>query len=170
MSEDEGKKGKKTKWEVCPKDENKEFWERHECETFKSWQGFEYYRNMGPSRTLKKVADYMGHENKVYVGKWSQWYKWTARAKAYDDHISEVRLSAREKAVAEAESKLAEALPSVLEKAIEIAAERGDRKMIIDLLDRAGVDFSENDRLDLQVESTSLSDILGQSLNDLSDS
>ena len=61
-------------------------WNMRPDETAKAYQAFEVYRDMGPGRSLERVA---GSDNPVTSGlpvlrNWSARYGWVARAHAFD--------------------------------------------------------------------------------------
>ena len=77
-------------------------WERldHEDETPKAYRAFGLYRDIGPGRTLRAVAETLYGVRWKYglrtVEKWSSRFDWVARARAYDDHLELVARQAVE--------------------------------------------------------------------------
>ena len=66
----------------------KEPWERLTGESAKAYASFVLYRDMGPERSLRKVAE--GGESTAKIRqleKWSVKWRWVDRAQAYDDEI-----------------------------------------------------------------------------------
>jgi hypothetical protein len=61
-------------------------WEKLPRESFKAFQGFAVFRDMGPSRSLAKVASALG-KSKALVEGWSAKHGWVERAEAYDVYV-----------------------------------------------------------------------------------
>lgn len=59
-------------------------WERQQNETSKAYESFCIYRDMGPSRSLSKVAEKQQKSGSL-IGKWSRENKWVERAAKWDD-------------------------------------------------------------------------------------
>jgi hypothetical protein len=60
-------------------------WERQTTDTDKSWEAFEIYRAMGPSRSLAKVAQQLGKSTPL-MERWSRNHSWAARVASWDRH------------------------------------------------------------------------------------
>ena len=73
-------------------------WERLEDETSKAYQWFCNYRDLGPERSLVKVAQNAGKGKnyKVQLERWSLKYDWVCRCEAYDTYLEGERRSAQE--------------------------------------------------------------------------
>jgi hypothetical protein len=58
----------------------------------RAYEAFRAYRDLGPLRTLDKLADITG-QNRQTIGRWSRTSDWVARAAAWDDeqHMIEDR-------------------------------------------------------------------------------
>ena len=171
-----------TKNEDLDWDDDKDVWEEQPFDTTTSVERFRIYRDMGPSRSLKQVAQKLDKEGKIsgsvegYMKQLERWcapHQWVFRCREYDKHMDQMRLDAREEAVKEAKLKLADNLSDILTKAIEVAVERGDRKMLMDLMDRAGVQFDEErNTVDVNLNTSeplteTIKDTLGASFNDM---
>ncbi len=81
-------------------------WERLTGESSKAFEAFCMYRDMGTQRTIVKLRDiYLQKYGKKVSNRtleaWSVKYHWVARARAYDDHIEELKREAHEKAIIE---------------------------------------------------------------------
>jgi len=61
-------------------------WERVSGETQKAFEAFCIYRDMGASRSLRKVADQLGKSSRL-IKKWSSLNGWVKRTTAYDDYM-----------------------------------------------------------------------------------
>lgn len=59
-------------------------WERQESETSKAYEAFCEYRDMGPQRSLSKVAEKL-QKSETLMGRWSGQNKWVERAAKWDD-------------------------------------------------------------------------------------
>lgn len=58
-------------------------WERQPEETAKPFEAFCVYRDMGPDRSLSKVAEKL-QKSDTLMGRWSRAYDWVKRATAWD--------------------------------------------------------------------------------------
>lgn len=66
----------------------KDPWERIEHETTEAYADFCCYLNLGPTRTIPKVAE-LRNKNVKTLWQSSSRYKWVKRAEAYDEHIEQ---------------------------------------------------------------------------------
>src|SRR4051794_36957740 len=62
------------------------------------YEAFLAYRDMGPSRSIDKVAREL-KKSHTLIGRWSGEYCWVERARAHDDHCERVRQAAIERAI-----------------------------------------------------------------------
>lgn len=69
----------------------REYWDRRNDETDKSWQAFQMYRDAGVGRTARQVGEALGYHTKGMVTKWSVRYDWPDRAHAYDAHLDRIK-------------------------------------------------------------------------------
>jgi hypothetical protein len=64
--------------------------ERQDEESAKAYRAFAVYRDLGPERTLRAVAEALygirWKYGKRTVEKWSSSFDWVARARGYEDH------------------------------------------------------------------------------------
>ena len=84
---------------------NQLFWERLEGETSRAYQAFCLYRDMGITRSLRKVVEqhFGGSSAKLrQIEEWSRKWMWVARAEAYDAEIEWRRRLEREEQIQEA--------------------------------------------------------------------
>jgi hypothetical protein len=82
-------------------DEPREPWERRPGETSKSFAAFAVYRDLGPERSLSKVAKRLS-KRVEQMKRWSRENDWKARADQFDHHIDvEVRREALARATEE---------------------------------------------------------------------
>jgi hypothetical protein len=58
-------------------------WERLVDETPKAWEAFVVYRDMGPARSLQKVAKKL-KKSKTLIDRWSSEHAWVIRARGWD--------------------------------------------------------------------------------------
>ena len=58
-------------------------WERQPEETAKPFEAFCIYRDLGPERSLSKVAEKL-QKSDTLMGRWSRTYDWVNRATAWD--------------------------------------------------------------------------------------
>ena len=146
-------------------------WERHKCETDKSFEAFVLYRDMGTSRTINKVSDLMGYTSAAVPNRWSIEYSWITRVSAYQRWIDLQKLGVRQAAIKRCEGVLAEHLEGILTVAIKTAMQ-GDTGMIKDLLDRFGVDWREAQKLKVEMAvapdmTKTVYEVLGESFNNI---
>lgn len=87
----------KAKPAVKPKPPSKP-WERLTNETAAAFSGFVQYRDMGPERSLAKVARLMG-KLKPNLERWSAKHEWVKRTQAWDDMLDARRVKATTRAI-----------------------------------------------------------------------
>lgn len=95
-------------------------WERQPDETSRQYEAFCLYRDMGPERSILKVAREWssgGHTSKLK--EWSSKHHWVDRASAYDEHIDEIRRGRNEEAIIEMSARHADYSIQLQEKAME---------------------------------------------------
>jgi hypothetical protein len=61
-------------------------WEKLKGESYKAWEAFTVYRDMGPTRSLARVAEHLG-KSKALIEGWSRQWHWVDRASDYDEHL-----------------------------------------------------------------------------------
>jgi hypothetical protein len=71
-------------------------WERQEGEGDKPFRAFTIYRDMGAERSLRKVAQTIGHNQKVTCEHWSRKFGWVDRVRKYEDHLDSLKRKAEE--------------------------------------------------------------------------
>lgn len=84
-----------------PLAKDRQYYERQPWETDKSWHGFVLYRDMGPERTVKKVAEVLAKNRQLTSKKfealyqsvldWSAWHGWRARVEAWEFEVDKER-------------------------------------------------------------------------------
>ncbi len=87
-------------------------WERQEKEGTRAFAAFTLYRDMGPQRSVRKVAQELDKSDTL-IGRWSARHKWVERAAAWDAeqdriHREEAQRAARE--MAERHAQIATAM------------------------------------------------------------
>lgn len=88
-------------------------WEKRPRESFKAFNAFALFRDLGPTRTLRKVADDLagGVRNRetVYsqVRDWSSKHDWLERAELYDVMVDHRMIATRMTALQDAERRQA---------------------------------------------------------------
>jgi hypothetical protein len=81
------------------------FWERQPGETNAAYQAFALYRDMGITRSHRKLVEqhFGGSSAKLrQIGEWSRKWMWVARAEAYDAEMERRRRLEREEQIQEA--------------------------------------------------------------------
>lgn len=58
-------------------------WERQESESDRAWAAFQTYRDMGPQRSIRKVAAGLDKSGTL-VGQWSSRHDWPNRVRAFE--------------------------------------------------------------------------------------
>lgn len=93
-------------------------WERQEGESWKAYEAFCVFRDLGGKRTTPATAKALG-KNESLIKKWRSQFDWNSRAEAFD---IQVQRDAYEKAVAEKASMTARHINTALavqKKAVE---------------------------------------------------
>lgn len=121
-------------------------------ESLKAYTAFEVYLRLGAARTLERVRSEIGKgsvpaaavPSQRWIEEWSSRWRWVERARAWDEHEAHLRSQARERKVIEAEERIKDLSPEVVELLFEIASNEGalDSARVAasrDLLDRAQV-------------------------------
>src|SRR3954465_14619181 len=65
-----------------------ELFEQQPRESDKAFRAFKTYRDAGPDRSFRKVAQKLG-KSVTQLTRWSQRFNWTERLKAWAKHIEE---------------------------------------------------------------------------------
>ncbi len=89
-------------------------WERQGRESPQSFQAFAVYRDLGPARSVTKVARELD-KSRALVGRWSRQFAWVVRATAYDREQDRLFLAEQAQArreIARRHAKLAQAVQS----------------------------------------------------------
>ncbi|MBM9505277.1 hypothetical protein [Actinacidiphila acididurans] len=86
-------------------------WERHDGESPQAFEAFAAYRDLGPARSVTKVARELG-KSRTLLSRWSRQYAWVIRAGAYDREQDRLFLAEQHQArrdIARRHAKLAQA-------------------------------------------------------------
>lgn len=75
-------------------------WEKLPRESFKAFQAYAVFRDLGPTRTLPKVAEALSKSLPLIKG-WSAKHDWVNRAEAYDMYVDQRYREEREGDLAE---------------------------------------------------------------------
>lgn len=76
-------------------------WDRRSTETPKAYEAFCTYRDMGPSRSLSKVAAKL-QKSETLMGRWSGQHDWVKRAAKWDDEQDRIEREIAQKEQAKA--------------------------------------------------------------------
>lgn len=101
-------------------------WERQPDETSRAYEAFVIYRDLGPERSLTKVAQELG-KSRSLMARWCSQHAWVDRVAALEARDSMIRQEALEDAQRERAEDYAERMVAVQEKALanlEIMAEQ----------------------------------------------
>lgn len=101
--------------------------------TSKAQAAYSVYRDLGPTRTLKKTAELIGRSDRLVRG-WSAEYNWVALAKEHDYAKLKEGLGEREVNRELVMQSIIDSMPAAAEKCLRIMTD--DRKLPI--LDRQG--------------------------------
>ncbi len=91
-----------------------ESWERQGGESVQAFEAFTVYRDLGPARSVTKVARELD-KSRALVGRWSRQFAWVMRATAYDREQDRLFLAEQAQArrdIARRHAKLAQAVQS----------------------------------------------------------
>ncbi|MEU7640901.1 hypothetical protein AB0C11_33370 [Streptomyces sp. NPDC039016] len=99
--------------EGCPVDHRGavEAWERQAHESPQAFEAFAAYRDLGPARSITKVAQELG-KSRPLLSRWSRQYAWVMRAAAYDREQDRLFVAEQQQArrdIARRHAKLAQA-------------------------------------------------------------
>ncbi|MET8679987.1 hypothetical protein ABZW18_20985 [Streptomyces sp. NPDC004647] len=86
-------------------------WERQSGESPQAFEAFAVYRDLGPTRSVTKVAQELD-KSRTLLGRWSKQHAWVMRATAYDREQDRVFLVEQRQArrdIARRHAKLAQA-------------------------------------------------------------
>ncbi|MGW3031214.1 hypothetical protein ACWDCB_08250 [Streptomyces sp. NPDC001178] len=91
-----------------------ESWERQSGESVQAFEAFAAYRDLGPARSVTKVARELD-KSRALMGRWSRQFAWVVRATAYDreqDRVFLAELAQARRDIARRHAKLAQAVQS----------------------------------------------------------
>jgi hypothetical protein len=106
-------------------------WDRQPGETSKAYGAFVTYRDMGPERSLERVAHTLGKSTTI-MSRWSAAHNWVSRTAAWDSMPGKIMQSAYEDMaarIAEQHERVATKLMAKLEKNIDLLPEGADPTM-----------------------------------------
>jgi hypothetical protein len=81
-----------------PLDPDIDPWERQPGEGSKPFNAFTIYRDLGSSRSVRKVGIKIGN-TKVMTGRWCAKWSWVERVRAYETHLDQIAVAATEQAI-----------------------------------------------------------------------
>ena len=63
-------------------------WEQQPGESARAFEAFAVYRDMGPERSVRRVAQQLGKSGAL-ISRWSSAHNWVERARAYDRELDQ---------------------------------------------------------------------------------
>lgn len=98
-------------------------WERGPREGPKPFQAFALYRDMGPDRTLTRVAAQLG-KNRSLIERWSSAWEWRKRVAAYDTYLDRRLRLETERKMEEARAEMVDRHASIATAALHKVTQR----------------------------------------------
>jgi hypothetical protein len=105
------------------RDNNKKIWERLPEETSINYTAFVKYRDLQSRRSIKKVAELSDGAQISKFNRWSSEFKWVDRARAYDDHIDELRRNTIDNQIKKSLTEYKAKCDSILDKSLDLYME-----------------------------------------------
>jgi len=105
------------------RDNNKKIWERLPEETSINYMAFCKYRDLQSRRSIKKVAELSDGAQISKFNRWSSEFKWVDRARAYDDHIDELRRNTIDNQIKKSLTEYKAKCDSILDKSLDLYME-----------------------------------------------
>jgi len=96
-------------------------WDRQEGEGAKAFEAFAIYRDMGPERSIRKVAQALD-KSRTLIGNWSSTYEWVKRSDAWDieqDRLSRIAQQKTSREMNERQARIAVTLQGKMLQALE---------------------------------------------------
>jgi hypothetical protein len=88
-------------------------WDRLPDETELAFRAFIVYRDMGMGRSIEKLRDLIldpsgrpRYKTTRYMQEWSRLNRWVERARAYDDHLDQIRLKAADDEIRKSKAEM----------------------------------------------------------------
>lgn len=106
-------------------------WDRQPTETSKAYEAFCLYRDMGPQRTVRAVAEEL-NKSQAIIGRWSSAYDWPERTRAWDSMPGRKTEEAYEEMardIAAQHKRLADKLAARLDRNLDLLPEGADPSM-----------------------------------------
>ncbi len=94
-------------------------WDRQHGESDEAWQAFVEYRDMGLTRSAKRVAELLG-KSESHLHSYSSKFSWRERVNAFEQHLDHHRQDEHEKVVRKMSEDHALASGFMLRKAMEV--------------------------------------------------
>lgn len=93
-------------------------WERQKGESQKAFEAFACYRDLGPKRSIAKVAQKLG-KSTALIARWSARWDWVARAEAWDREQDRLRRESQLEAIKRMNEQHALIASAFLQKLVE---------------------------------------------------
>lgn len=138
---------------------DREPWEQQPGESAKAFAAFCVYRDLGPERSLSKVAAQLNKSMKL-MGDWSGEHRWVERSEAWDRHLDKAARAAqvkRAQKMAERQAALGERMQEVAARKVQALLDATDHSKVgIDAAQAAMAGLSVSDTLRLAAEGAKL--------------
>lgn len=97
-------------------------WEQYPDETATAYHRFSVYLELGPDRSISKVATELqkGSGYATHLRRWSAKYDWVARSREYDKHIIKKTLKNKEDVLDKARGRLLKKVDQALDVVFDI--------------------------------------------------
>jgi len=105
------------------RDNNKKIWERLPEETSINYTAFVKYRDLQSRRSIKKVAELYDGAQISKFNRWSSEFKWVDRARAYDDHLDELKRNTIDNQIKKSLTEYKAKCDSILDKSLDLYME-----------------------------------------------
>lgn len=105
-------------------------WEKQEGEGTRAYEAFALYRDLGPARSLTKVAQELS-KSRTLIARWSSTHDWVSRVEALEARDEMIVRERLEERLEEQAADHAARRAALLDKALEIAEQAADQALLM---------------------------------------